>query len=231
MEKRFPAVPVMALAGVTLLSVLVWNLGGEPLRNAVQSRAAVEMEDDFNTGLLDGWFGGRDWAHNWVHDGSGAIRVGQLALYRPSVRLVDYNLEFSAVIDRAGVGWVYRASDLRNYYAMKLLVVKPGPPLQFAIERYAVTGGQPSPGVRVPVRMRLQEGVPYRIRTEARGSTFRTLIENEVVDVWSDDRLPGGGIGFFTDSQDDERARLYWMRVSLHNDLVGRLCALIAPSS
>lgn len=219
----------MTLAGAALLSVVAWHFGGERLRDAVKSRAELDMEDNFKSSL-DGWFGADDWARTWVRDRPGSVRVGQLALYRPSLRLADYDLEFVAEVEREGVGWLFRASDLRNYYEMKLRVVKRGPPLQFALERYAVTRGQLSSSYRVPVRMRLEEGRPYRVRMEVRGSGFRTFIENELVDIWSDDRLPGGGIGFFAESR-NERARLYWVRLSLHNDLVGKLCALIAPSS
>ena len=79
--------------------------------------------------------------HAWVEyprsDGSsqgtstyspdGFMRTGQLALYRPTLKMDNYRLEFFTQIESKSVGWVFRAKNEQNYYAMKLSVTDPGP--------------------------------------------------------------------------------------------------------
>ena len=50
------------------------------------------------------------------------------------------------------------------------------------------------------------------VRTEVCGNTFAVSISGKIIDTWTDDRLPIGGIGFI--GAPDDRARLYWVRLS-----------------
>jgi hypothetical protein len=50
------------------------------------------------------------------------------------------------------------------------------------------------------------------VRTVVKGKEFAVFLEGQAVDKWSDDRLPIGGVGF--GSTADDRARLYWMRLT-----------------
>jgi anti-sigma regulatory factor (Ser/Thr protein kinase) len=98
-----------------------------------------------------------------------------------------------------------------------------------ALVRYQVVGGQETQHVQVPVRMILHNGRPYRIQQDVDDQGFTTSIENEVVDFWTDDRLRTGGVGFFGGKGDTPH--LYWMRVTHHDDFLGKVCATIAPNN
>ena len=67
----------------------------------------------------------------------------------------------------------------------------------------------------------------YRVRVDVLGNDFVTTVQGQVVDVFSDDRLPRGGVGFFSDTGEDGRLR--WIEVSHQYDMLGRLCAYLVP--
>ncbi|MGE5647124.1 MAG: hypothetical protein ACM336_15185 [Acidobacteriota bacterium] len=226
----FRGVMVFIPAIIALSSMLTGcAANGSSLNRELQSRAAIRVEHDFSTGM-NGWYGGRNWAQSWVREpGSGYIRAGQLALYRPSQPLTNYRLEFLGQIRGSSIGWVYRAADLQNYYVSKLLVVKHGPSPEMALERYQVVAGRETAHVRVPVRKLMHNGRPYRIQQDVEGNGFQTSIEGEVVDYWTDDRLRTGGVGFFGEAGDTPH--LYWARVTYHDDFWGKICAAIAPNN
>ena len=69
------------------------------------------------------------------------MRTGQLALYRPSLKMDNYKLEFFAQIEDKSVGWVFRAENEQNYYAMKLSVTEPGPRTLVSVVRYPALNG------------------------------------------------------------------------------------------
>src|SRR6476620_7806896 len=48
----------------------------------------------------------------------------------------------------------------------------------------------------------------------------------ERIESWSDDAGAQGGVGFF--SEPGERARLYWMKLSRNQDMLGRFCAYLS---
>ncbi len=213
------------------LSILLTgcSVNDESIRQAVQNRAAVHIEHDFSQGL-DGWYGGRDWAKTWVREsGAGYAVIGQLALYRPSQQYTDYRLEFLGQVGSHSIGWVYRAADLQNYYAAKLVVTQPGPMPAMALIRYQVIGGQETERVQVPIRVMLHNGRPYRIQQDVVQEGFTTSIDDQVVDFWTDDRLRTGGAGFFGEKGDTPH--LYWMKLTYHDDFWGKLCAALAPNS
>jgi hypothetical protein len=222
---------MLFIPGILVLSSLLTGCAanGGSLRDGIQNRAAIRVEHDFSTGL-DGWYGGRDWSKNWIREpGSGYIRAGQLALYRPTQQLRDYKLEFLGQIDKEGIGWVYRAADLQNYYATKLVIAKPGPSPTMALVRYQVIGGQVAQRVQIPLRLLIHNGRPYRIQQDVAGVGYTTSVEGEVVDFWTDDRLRAGGIGFFGETNDTPH--LYWMKVTYNDDFWGKVCATIAPNN
>ncbi len=95
------------------------------VRRTVLERAAVALNEDFRAGL-DEW-ASRDGATDWSFDATGFVRPGPLALYRPSLGLRDYQMQFLGLIDKKAVSWVVRAADFRNYYVVKLVVLRAGP--------------------------------------------------------------------------------------------------------
>jgi hypothetical protein len=196
------------------------------LNQTISDRAAVAYADDFRSGL-DAWESRSNLTTSWSYDATGFVRPGPLAVFKPTVDLTDYRFEFLGEIDQKAMGWVFRAQDLNNYYAMKLVVVKPGPLPLVHLVHYAVINGKEGSRVDKPLPMTVRTDMLYRIQVNTRGGDFTIMVQGQVVDFWSDNRLPHGGIGFFCNR--GERARLRWVEVSHQYDALGRLCAYLAP--
>lgn len=192
----------------------------------IAERAAINLQDDFRSGLAE-WEGLGNWAKDWQYDPAGFILTGDLALYRPSRDLTDYRFEFLGQIDRKSLNWVFRAADHKNYYAMKIVLLKSAPLPTATLLRYAVIDGKPERPVQTRLPLSVRSDMFYRVRVDVRDQDFTTTVQGQIVDFWSDRRLGRGGVGFF--SEKGERARLRWMEVSHQYDTLGRLCALLAP--
>ena len=196
------------------------------VRRNIVSRAAVNLQDDFRSGLAQ-WEGRGNWGKGWEYDPAGFVLTGPLALFRPSLELGDYRFEFLGQIDKKSLNWVFRAADHNNYYAMKIVLLRSAPSPKAVIQRYAVIDGIQDRVVQMAFPMTGRNDTFLRVRVDVRGQDFTTSVQDQVVDFWSDDRLDRGGVGFF--SEKGERARLRWVEVSHQYDALGRLCALLAP--
>ena len=62
---------------------------------------------------------------------------------------------------------------------------------------------------------------------DVQGSEFSVEVQGQIADSWTETRLPRGGVGFFTAS--GEASRLRWMQITHQYDMLGRLCAYLAP--
>ena len=227
--KRMPGMMLVHLISVVVLvlvGVVLWQTGAAAsLRDRVRQRATISLGEDFSAGMRR-WTGG---APDWVRSPAGFMQVGSLALWNPSVRLVNYRVEFMGEIERQSLAWVFRARDPGNYYAMRIAVLKPGPLPVMALERFETVDGQAGRRVQVPLRVILHNSAPFRVQVRISEDEFATLINGQMVDFWSASRFPCGGVGFF--NEPGARARLYWVKVTHQDDLVGKLCAYLAPSS
>jgi hypothetical protein len=199
------------------------------VRSAISKRATVELTDTFHTGMESWNAAARSWAPGWSRNPDGYVRTGQLALYRPSAAYSDYRLEFFGQIESKSMGWVVRARDLQNYYAMKFTVVEPGLRPIIAMVHYPVVGGKKGHKVETPLSVMVHDNTPYHVEVEVKGNRVITSIEGQEVDRWTDDTLASGGVGFF--SEPGERARLYWMKLVTNDDLLGRICAYLSGGS
>ena len=200
--------------------------GTHSVRQWMAAHAQRDFADDFRGGL-DQWKGGpASGPKGWSYSTDGFVHPGQLALYRPSVPLSDYRFEFMAQIDTKSVDWVVRAHDPQNYYAVKFTVLEPGPRPLVAMVHYPVIDGARGSRVLTPLRMMIHANTPYRVTMEVKGNRYRTLIEDQEADNWTDDRLKSGGVGFFSEA--GERARVYWVKLESHGDLLGRICGLLS---
>jgi hypothetical protein len=195
------------------------------VKQDISDRAAINMVDDFRGGL-DSWRG-RHALSGWTYDQVGFIRPSSLAVYDPSLHLRDYQVEFLGQLRNKGFGGVVRAADLNNYYAVRLAVVRPGPMPQTEIVRYPVINGREGKHIVKPLPLTIRPDSMFRGRILANGDEFTLMVQDQVVDLWSDARLRRGGVGFFCQRGDD--ARLRWVEITHHDDTLGRLCALIAP--
>ena len=153
------------------------------------------------------------------------MRPNGLKIWKPSVRLADYRMEFEGQIDKNAMSWAFRAPDLRNYYATKIVVRKSGALPTAEIVRYAVLNGFESDRQRLPLPMSIRPDTLYHVQMSVRGNQFTTRVNGQIVDTWADSRLRRGGIGFFTDK--GESSSIHW--VDVHEDrqgIFGRLFAM-----
>lgn len=225
------------LAALILFAIVAW-VGVSRVRHSqaahdsqdefwarITRRAAIEIQDDFRTGLSQ-WAGGTDWAKSWSYDGTGFARPGRLALLSSSFPLSDYRLEFTAQIDRKAIAWVFRAADRNNYYATKLVESKRGVAPVFSIVRYAVIDGKERFKAELPLPITPSAKTLLHVKQEIRGAQFTTYLDGGIVDTWSDSSLARGGVGFFADP--GESAYIRSIAVAQNDDAVGRLCSYLA---
>jgi hypothetical protein len=196
------------------------------VRNSVAQRAAVALNEDFRSGL-DEWQTRGDLSTGWSFDENGFVKPGTLALYRPSLGLRDYDFEFLGLIDKKALSWVVRAKDFDNYYVVKLVVTKAGPIPTMGITRYAVIDGQAQPSVNTVAAINARPDMLYRVTMNVHDDTFLLSMQDTVIDNWSEPRLKRGGVGFFASR--GEESRLRWLNITHQYDMLGRLCAYLAP--
>lgn len=132
----------------------------------------------------------------WVNGTDPRRRV---SLLRGSLSLTDFRLEFQGKIDGKALGWVFRAKDPQNFYANKLEIVKPGLAPVVALKRFAVINGQDQPVNQTLLTMPLRLDTNYTVRVDVLGNQFTTWIMDQKLDQWSDDRLPAGGVGWYSE--------------------------------
>jgi len=197
-----------SLKGKLVIAIcLVVTAGGVFLGWNNKSRKATApapvAEDAAGPSIMLGEGG---WVQNWAGD-TNASRAGrQITIYRPSLKLSDYRIEFKGEIETKSIGWVFRAMDPYNYYAMKLAVVTPGLNPQLALIRYAVVQGHETEMGRVPLNIAARNDTTFSVRMDVRGSKFNTSIQGQPVDAWTDEQLKSGGVGFLNERA--ERSRI-----------------------
>jgi hypothetical protein len=196
------------------------------VRNSVAQRAAVSLSEDFRSGL-DDWQARGDMSSGWSFDGNGFVRPGTLALYKPSMALTDYDMDFLGMVDKKALSWVVRAKDFDNYYVVKLVMLKGGPLPTLGITRYAVIDGKAEARVDTKVAIDTRPDMLYRITMNVHDDTFLLSLQGSVIDNWTDARLKRGGVGFFAPK--GEESRLRWLQLTHQYDMLGRLCAYLAP--
>jgi hypothetical protein len=179
-----------------------------PAPKTAQARAeakaaeVIRLEDRFDAGLGN-WVGG---VSDWKVDVAG-VRPGALALFAPSLAMIDYDFEFLARIDQKSLSWVFRSADERDYH----LATIANSPQGRTFTRSSVIDGAPGLSVTTPVRQVANPKAAVTIHTRVRGNDFTVSIDGETIERWSDNRLAIGGVGFL--GEPDNRARLYWMRL------------------
>jgi hypothetical protein len=205
------------------------NFGNGPMgkiRKAIADRAATEITDTFKAGMTAWGADKNSYAHGWKRDPKGYISTGEMALFQPSLQYTDYHMEFYGQIDEKSMGWVVRAQDKKNYYAMKFTIIEPGLRPIIAMVHYGVKNGKPGHKVQTPLSVMVHNQKPIHVAVDVRGNHFTTSIDGEPIESWTDDTLAQGGVGFF--SETGERARLYWMKLSRNQDWLGRFCAYLS---
>ncbi|HEY2016912.1 MAG TPA: hypothetical protein VGH38_25585 [Bryobacteraceae bacterium] len=203
---------------VKQVGVVPWTqqdspLGYSPAKSnsgGANPSATGSFEEHFDAGFRD-WTGGVD---DWIIDAAG-VRTGRLALFSPSLEMRDYDVEFLARIENQSVTWVFRASTLREYYIASIGMA-PGGGYEFW--RGSLIGGVSEPDAAIALLNAPNPKTAVTVRLRAEGSEFAVWVDGQSIDSWTDNRLPGGGIGFMGAS--DDRARIYWVKLSA----VGATC-------
>jgi hypothetical protein len=195
------------------------------LRSAIRGRASLKFEDDFRAGLSK-WVGPSGWSRDWSYDPAGFLRPGKVGFLQQSMSLVNYRMEFMGQIERKSLGWAFRAKDESNYYMAKLTIMRPGPLPLVDLVRYPVRNGKEGPRVNVTLPFTVQNDTLYQVEMNIRGDQFRASVNGHVVDSWTETQLQAGGVGFV--SGKGEAARVRWIRVSDHDDMIGRFCSYLS---
>jgi hypothetical protein len=190
---------------------------GQTLSHMLSSKAA--MREDFHSGFGN-WEGFKSLNSDWSN-GEGQVRPSSLRLWKPSTSLSNYEMEFLGQIDHKSIDWAFRASDLHNYYATKLIITKPGPLPNAGLVRFIVLDGRERERVELPLPLTLERGVDYRVKVSVQGSRFLTSVNGQLISSWTDNRLSRGGVGFF--SEDGESALLKWVSLSERDSFLGRI--------
>ncbi len=194
---------------------------GQLIGNLIQSKTSGTLRDDFHSGL-SGWEGLRSIGSDWRTD-AGEVRPTTLRLWKPSTSLSNYEMEFLGQIDHKSMDWAFRAADLHNYYATKLVMTRAGPLPNAGLVRFVVLDGRERERVELPLPLTLERGVDYRVRVSVRGNRFLTSVNGQLISSWMDSRISRGGVGFF--SEDGESSVVKWVSVSERDSFLARIAS------
>jgi len=144
--------------------------------------------------------GEQGWSTEWASDVVGSRRARQLTMYRPSAGLSDYQFQFAGQIENKAIGWIFRALDTKNYYAMKIEAIRPG---TMGLTHFAVVDGRESSYSQKPLTVDARPGAIYNVKLDVTGPRFTVSVQGEPVDFWTDNRLKVGSVGLMNER--DER--------------------------
>ena len=146
--------------------------------------------------------GEQGWVTEWASDEVGSRHGRQLTLYRPSVNQSDYQIQFAGQIEKKALGWIFRVSDTKNYYGMKIENDARGSAIY---TRFAVVNGRQKEAARKPLPIQVRADTTYNVRLEANGPRFSVYIQGEPVDLWTDSSLKTGAVGFMNETEESGR--------------------------
>ena len=190
---------VVALAGGGYMMFSGGGTAGSPAAQATDSSAP---------GMI---VGGGGWTTTWGSE-TPSNKGKQISIYRPSMPMSDYRFEFRGQIERKALGWIFRASNPKNYYVMKLETIKTGVNPLVALVKYAVIDGKDTTRTQVRLPFEVKLGTIYQVRLDLRGDKFATYVNDKLIDHWTDDRVKVGGAGFYTET--GERSQIKSSQVS-----------------
>ena len=183
-------VPLLLIAGGGVYYFL--STGAPEAAKATRPRGA---------GVESGALIEQGWVTEWASDPAGSRRGRQLTLYKPSLPLSNYQFVFSGRIERGALGWVVRASDTKNYYAMK--ISQEGSAAVFS--RWAVVDGRESSYSEKRLALLAGPRQTYQVQVDAEGPRFTVSLQGEPIEVWMDNRLTAGAVGFLNEREEQGR--------------------------
>jgi hypothetical protein len=193
---------------IGLVGVILLLVAGAAAYERLRRRSSPSAE---STAVAAKEMGGAGWITEWASDSAGSARGRQISLYRPSVFMSDYRLEFLGRIEQRSLGWVFRAADSKNYYVAKLEAAQPGA-RALTMTHFAVIRGFEGLHIQRTLKLDPRAAGMLRVRLEARGPRFTVYLQNQVVEDWEDDRLKSGGLGFLNERE--ERGQVQSVQIS-----------------
>jgi len=204
-QRMLSRLPLAAKIGIAIALLLAIAAAGYMIFSRPgKSPSLASVHATSVTNLTEGDGG---WIADWAGDTTGNHKGRKISLYRPSLNLTNYQIEFQGKIESNSLGWVFRALNGSNFYAVKLAATGAG----YRLLKYAVVDGKEKETGQVPVRP--VNGNTFPIRFEVRGDRFTTFIGSNPVDTWVDGQLKSGGLGFLLDRAD--RAEITKVGISL----------------
>ena len=200
-KSRRIAVLVALIVAILLLGYLL----REAFAAKMDPDASSIRVESYGPALITGEGG---WPADWTGPDTGAIAGRQFEVFRPSLTMSDYRFEFRGQIQTKALGWIFRAANPRNYYAMKLEIIDAGNLPKAFLTRMATVDGQETQKAQTALSMQIRPDTVFTVRTDVLGSTFRTYIQDQLADTWIDDRLKIGGIGLLKDRDELADVRL-----------------------
>jgi hypothetical protein len=188
-------VAAAVIVGLSGIAYLVTRGNGKTTEAPVAATAIPEVAT--GVAISGGWID--DWAN-------AAQSQRHISVLSGSAKLSDYRLEFQAQIQTKAIGWIFRGLNPRNYYVTKLEIVTPGLEPTIALVHFAVVDGHDENRVAVPLPMKVRIDTTYKIRFDAIGNRFTTWVQDQKIDEWTDSRFGSGGVGFF--SEQNEQAAM-----------------------
>jgi hypothetical protein len=192
--------PMIAKIGIVV--VLLAGLGGLIAFSSKSGGAATTVGGGTIVAGSALPAGETGWITNWGAD-PGVRRTRQISILRSSQTLTDYRIEMTGQIESKAIGWVFRAADPKNFYVMKLEIVKPGLEPTVALVRFAIINGEEQAHAQLPLPMKVRLDTMYKIQFDAVGNHFTTFVQDQKVDDWFDDHVKTGGVGFYRESGED----------------------------
>ncbi len=194
---RLPLFAKVCMAAALLVAAAVGILYFNNKNSAQEPKGPVVVAA--GTVLASGDAG---WLTDWAPDPPASKRQRHIDVMRASQSLSDYRLEIEGQIERKAMGWVFRASNPKNFYVSKIEIVKPGLEPTIQITRFAVIDGVEQPRQAVPLTLKVRPDTLYKVRFEAMGDHFTTWILDQKVDEWTDARIKSGGVGLYREADE-----------------------------
>ena len=198
---------------------------GDGIAGLVRDSAPVTLHHDFGSGLAN-WTtaslktGNKvDDPHDWKIPT--VVPSGSLRIWSRSTSLRNYQMEFQGELEKRSLSWAFRASDPANYYAAKLVITRPGPLPNAGLIHYVMLNGKEIDRVQLPLPLTLARGENYRVRVSVQDDHFVTFLNGQAISAWTDKRLTRGGVGFFSDN--DDQQKVAWVNLSERDSFVGRM--------
>ena len=218
--------------GLVTAAAVVAIVAFEPARTALASAASVAGKPfhdraafSFQEQMADGPTEWMD-AKAVTATDSGAVLVHGVAWNKRSVGLKDYEMSFTARIDRKAIGWAVRAAKPRGYYIFKLVERGHGQRAgsrHFELVRYLEEDARPAakPEARggVPLEIFLPESAFLDISVRVTEEQILTIVNGFGVDTWKLKESSTGGAGLV--AEDGEAFLVRSVKLSGNEDFLG----------